>query len=358
LFIDLNNLFLRRNAVSRSISAENPDGSPGGGGRATAETTLHPASANHARELGPGWKLSPCISIGPGETAILMDTDGPGCVRHIWVTLSEKFYRSAVIRVYWDGQAHPSIEVPVGDFFCNSWGARQDIVSQPINVNPTGGMNFYFPMPFREHSRITVENQSSEEMPNLFYQIDYTLEPVHQEALYLHATWRRTNPVPVKENHVLLDRVEGQGQFVGTFVSWEQRSEGWWGEGEIKIWLDDDQEYPTICGTGTEDYFGGAWCFGNDFSAPYLGYRKVSGDDVGSRMIMYRFHVLDPIFFKRRIRIELQAIGWQSDSRYLPLQDDVASVAYWYQTLPSAPLRPLQSLSDRAIDKPGTLSHA
>ena len=352
MFIDLNNLFLRRNAVSRSISAENPDGKPGGGGRATAETTLHPASANHARGLGQGWKLSPCIAIGPGETATLMDTEGPGCIRHIWVTLNERFYRSAVIRVYWDGQTHPSVEAPIGDFFCNSWGAHQDIVSQPVSVNPTGGMNFYFPMPFREHSRITVENQSGEEMPNLFYQIDYTLEPVHQEALFLHATWRRTNPIPVKENHILLDQVEGQGQFVGTFVSWEQRSKGWWGEGEIKIWLDDDDEYPTICGTGIEDYFGGAWCFGDNFSAPYLGYRKVSGDDVGSRMIMYRFHVLDPIFFSRRIRIELQAIGWQSDGRYLPLEDDVASVAYWYQTLPSSPLRPLQNVTERSIDIP------
>lgn len=351
MFVDLNNLFLRRNAVSCSISAENPDGSPGGGGRATPKTTLHPASAHHARELGTGWKLSPCIAIGPGETATLMNTEGPGCIRHIWVTLSERFYRRAVLRVYWEGQAHPSVEVPIGDFFCNSWDARQNILSQPINVNPTGGMNFYFPMPFRQHARITVENQSDEEMPNLFYQIDYTLEPVHHEALYFHATWRRTNPVPSKQNHLLLDRVEGQGQFVGTFVSWEQRSEGWWGEGEIKIWLDDDAEYPTICGTGTEDYFGGAWCFGSDFSAPYLGYQKVSGDDVGSRMTMYRFHVLDPIFFKKRIRIEVQAIGWQSDGRYLPLQDDVASVAYWYQTLPSVEFPQLQGPSDRAIAK-------
>jgi hypothetical protein len=279
-----------------------------------------------------------------------MDTEGPGCIRHIWITMSERFYRQSVLRIYWDHQDHPSVEVPIGDFFCNSWDTRQNITAIPVNVNPTGGMNFYLPMPFGTHARVTVENQSDEEMAHLFYQIDYTLEPVHSEALYLHATWRRTNPVPYKENHLLLDKVDGHGQFVGTFVSWEQRSEGWWGEGEIKIWIDDDDEFPTICGTGTEDYFGGAWCFGGDFSAPYLGYQKVSGDDIGSRMTMYRFHVLDPVFFQRRIRIELQAIGWQSDTRYLPLEDDVASTAYWYQTLPSHPLRTLAPLKDRLIE--------
>ena len=330
MFVDLNNLFLRRSAVSRSITAENPDGLPGGGGRATAETTLHPPSASHARELGPGWKLSPCIAIGAGETATLMDTAGPGCIRHIWMTMSEEFYRRAILRVYWDGSDEPSVETPIGDFFCNAWNSRQNILAIPINVNPTGGMNCYFPMPFRKRARITVENQSDEEMPHLFYQIDYTLEPVHSEALYLHARWQRTDAVPYKENIVLLDDVFGQGQYVGAFVAWEQRSEGWWGEGELKIWLDDDGEYPTICGTGTEDYFGGAWCFGENFSAPYLGYQKVSGDDVGSRMTMYRFHVLDPIYFQERIRIELQALGWQSEQRYLPLKDDVASVCYWY----------------------------
>lgn len=349
MFIDLNNVYLRRNAVSRSISAENPDGSPGGGGRATPETTLHPPSAHNARELGPGWKLSPCIAVGAGQTATIAEIEGSGCIRHIWITMGEKHYRSAVLRMYWDGAEHPSIEVPIGDFFCNSWDSRQNITAIPINVNPTGGMNCYLPMPFRKGAKITVENQAGVELPHLFYQIDYTLESVHPEALYLHANWRRTNPVPYKENHLLLDGVEGQGQFIGTFVSWEQRSEGWWGEGEIKIWLDDDNEFPTICGTGTEDYFGGAWCFGDDFSAPYLGYQKVSGDDIGSRLTMYRFHALDPIFFQSRIRIELQAIGWQSDTRYLPLEDDVASVAYWYQTMPSKPLEPLAPLSDRMI---------
>jgi len=336
MFIDLSNIFLRRNAVSRSISAENPDGSSGGGGRATEATTLHPASAHNARELGPGWKLSPCIAVESGETATLMDHEGPGCIRHIWITLDAKYYRDVVLRVYWDGSDRPSVECPIGDFFCNSWNSRQNITSIPMNVNPSGGMNCYFPMPFRRRARITVENQAPDLLRNLFYQIDFTLEPVPDDALYLHAQWRRENPVHYGVPYTLLDGVEGAGHFVGTFVSWQQNNEGWWGEGEIKVFIDEDEEYPTICGTGTEDYFGGAWGFGADYSAPYLGYRKVSGEGVGSRMTMYRFHVLDPIFFATKLRITLQALGWRSRTRYLPLQDDVSSVAYWYQAVPSA----------------------
>jgi len=347
--IDLGNLYLRRNAVSRSISAENPDGTPGGGGRATAETTMHPPSAHNARELGPGWKLSPCIAIPAGETVTLMDHEGPGCIRHIWMTMDAKYYRDVVLRMYWDDEEWPSVECPIGDFFCNSWNARQNIVAIPINVNPTGGMNCYFPMPFGKRARITVENQAPDELKHLFYQIDFTLEPLPEDALYFHANWRRENPVAYGDTFTLLEEVTGAGQFVGTFVSWQQNNDGWWGEGEIKMFIDDDDEFPTICGTGTEDYFGGAWCFGENFSAPYLGYQKVSGEGTGSRITMYRFHVLDPVFFKRRLHITLQALGWRSRTRYLPLQDDVAATAYWYQTLPAPRLDSLGPLSRREI---------
>jgi len=349
MFIDLSNIYTKRNAVSRSISAENPDGAPGGGGRATAETTLHPPSAQNARELGPGWKLSPCIAIAAGEPAVLMDHEGPGCIRHIWMPLDSKCYRDVVLRVYWDGSDHPSIETPIGDFFCNSWNKRQNIAAIPINVNPSGGMNCYLPMPFRKRAKITIENQAPDLLKHLFYQIDFTLEEMPDEALYLHAQWRRENPVQYGEPYTLLDGVEGAGQFVGTFVSWQQNTEGWWGEGEIKMYIDDDDEYPTICGTGTEDYFGGAWCFGENYSAPYLGYQKVSGDGVGSRLTMYRFHILDPVFFTRRLRITLQALGWRSRTRYLPLQDDVSSVSYWYQTWPASSFPALKAANEREV---------
>ncbi len=350
MLIDLSNIFMKRNAVSRSISAENPGGVPGGGGRATAETTLHPPSANNARELGPGWKLSPCIAIEAGETAVLMDHEGPGCIRHIWMTLDSKCHRDVVLRVYWDGSDRPSIETPIGDFFCNSWNTRQKIASIPINVNPSGGMNCYFPMPFRRNGqglplRTRLRRNSS----------TCSTRSISRSSRY--RTTRCTcmlngggrTPFKYGVPYTLLDGVEGAGQFVGTFVSWQQNTEGWWGEGEIKMFIDDDGEFPTICGTGTEDYFGGAWCFGEDYSAPYLGYQKVSGDGVGSRLTMYRFHVLDPVFFSKKLKITLQALGWRSRTRYLPLQDDVSSVSYWYQTLPTSAFPALPEANEREV---------
>ena len=349
MHIDLSTLYLKRETESRSISAENPDGARGGGARATEKTTLHPPAAQQARDLGPGWKMSPCRSIAAGETITVMDHAGPGVIRHIWLTCDSRFYRDAIIRIYWDGAEHPSVVCPIGDLFCCAWNARQNILAQPVNVNPSGGMNMYFPMPFRKHIRITVENEAPDEMAHFFYTINYTLEPVPDDALYFHAQWRRANPLPYKTEYVLLDGVRGQGQYVGTFMAWQQNSKGWWGEGEIKMYLDGDADFPTICGTGTEDYFGGAWCFGENYSAPYLGYQKVSGTDVGSRMTMYRFHVLDPVFFKQELRITMQALGWRTEQRYLPLQDDIASVVYWYQTLPHNPFPALPDRDAREI---------
>ncbi|HMB91081.1 MAG TPA: glycoside hydrolase family 172 protein [Rhodothermales bacterium] len=349
MHIDLSTLYLKREAESRSISAENPDGARGGGAQATPETTLHPPSAHHARDLGSGWKVSPCRSIAASETVTIMDHAGPGVIRHIWITCDSRFYRDAILRIYWDGAEQPSVECPIGDLFCCAWKERQNILAQPVNVNPSGGMNMYFPMPFREHARITVENEAAEDLAHFFYTINFTLEPVSADALYFHAQWRRTNPLPYQTDYVMLDGVRGQGQYVGTFMAWQQNNKGWWGEGEIKMYLDGDTEYPTICGTGTEDYFGGAWCFGENYSAPYLGYQKISGTDVGSRMTMYRFHVLDPVFFKQDLRVTMQALGWRKEQRYLPLQDDIASVVYWYQTLPHAPFPSLPSRDAREI---------
>jgi hypothetical protein len=331
--IDLGNLFLDRKAESRSLSPENPDGAVGGGAKAD------PGSEGAARELGVGWKVKPCLTLAAGETQTLMDHEGPGVIRHMWFTFAESFYRSVIIRVYWEGQDQPSIEAPLGDLLANTWNCRQDVVAVPINVNPRGGMNIYFAMPFRKHARITIENDSVNELRGFFYTINYTLEEVPREALYFHAQWRRTNPVADAEEYVMIDGIKGRGQYVGTFMAWQQNSAGWWGEGEIKMFLDGDTDHPTICGTGTEDYFGGAWCFGRDFSAPFLGCQSVTGESgkVGARMAMYRFHVHDPVFFKHDLRVHMQALGWRSEHRYLALQDDISAVVYWYQTLPTAP---------------------
>jgi len=345
LNIDLGNIYLKRDAESRSLSAENPTGEKGKGAMAD------PRGEGPARELGQGWKVSPCLSLKAGETVTLMDNDGPGVIRHMWFTFAPEFYRDAIIRIYWDGQDDPSVEAPLGDFMCNSWRCRQDILALPINVNPKGGMNIYFPMPFRKHARITVENDSPDDMQFLFYTINYTLEQVPEDALYFHALWRRSNPLNYAEEYVILDGVKGQGQYVGTFLAWQQNNAGWWGEGELKMFLDGDGEFPTICGTGTEDYFGGAWGFGSDFSAPYLGFIQAvkKSEEVGARMTMYRFHVPDPVFFREDLKVTMQALGWRGEGRFLPLRDDISSVAYWYQTLPHAPLPPLPDRNAREI---------
>ncbi len=350
--IGLANLYRSRKAVSRSLSAENFRAQKGKGGMATVETTLHPGAANSARELGQGWKMSPCLIIPAGETATIMDDSGPGVIRHIWVTMDPRWYRDLILRIYWDGEMNPSVECPVGDFFCNSWGKRQNVLAVPVNVNPSGGMNCFFPMPFQKHARITIENDSPNEMNHFFYTINYTLEDVPSDSLYLHAQWRRANPLTYGTDHLILDDVRGKGQFVGTFMSWQQNNAGWWGEGEIKMFVDGDGEFPTICGTGTEDYFGGAWGFGAEsYSAPYMGFLQVVGKSElpGARMTLYRFHVHDPIFFQTDLKVTMQAIGWRSEGRYLPLQDDIASVAYWYQTLPSAPFPLLPDRNGREV---------
>ena len=338
-------------ARTRSITAENVYGDKGRGGMAELSDTPQPEVVKLgqawdgpnlcARDLGQTWKVRPCITLPQGSTTTLMDVEGPGTIQHIWITVDVKRYRDLILRMYWDGEEEPSVEVPVGDFFCNSWRQRSNIVALPINVNPSGGFNSYFPMPFRKRARITVENRAPEDQRGFFYAINYAVAPVAETEAYFHAQFRRTNPLPYLEDYTILDGVKGQGHYVGTFMAWQQNSDGWWGEGEFKAFIDGDSDFPTICGTGTEDYFGGAWCFGANYSAPFLGYQDLTTVDEGramgrhgNRHIMYRFHLLDPIRFQHDLRVTMQAIGWRSEGRYLPLQDDIASVAYWYQAEP------------------------
>jgi len=342
-------------AETRSISAENVYGEKGRGGMAQVSEVPQPevekigqvwdGPNQCARELGAKWKVRPCITLPKESTTTIMDIEGPATIQHIWITVDPKQHRDLILRMYWDGEETPSVEVPIGDFFCNAWNRATNITALPINVNPTGGLNCYFPMPFRKHARITVENLAPEDQSGFFYTINYSLGPVHESEAYFHAQFRRTNPLKYMEDYTILDGVKGKGHYVGTFMAWQQNNDGWWGEGEFKAYIDGDTEYPTICGTGTEDYFGGAWGFGGNFSAPFLGYQDVTvleqpGHAInrhGNRHIMYRFHILDPIRFKQDLRVTMQAIGWRSEGRYLPLQDDISSVAYWYQAEPHAP---------------------
>jgi hypothetical protein len=350
----MNNLFLispifggiplLSDAETRSISAENPDGARAGGCHAEVDGPAHPGSA-----LGKGWKTRACINLPAGSTTTLMDTDGPGVIQHIWITNDQRLNRDAILRFYWDGEETPSIEVPLGDFFCNGHGLRYDVNSLMVCVNPDGGMNCYWPMPFRRHARITIENQRWEDVGLFFYQITYALTPVPDEAAYLHAQWRRSMTTRQHPEHVILDGVKGRGHYVGTFCAWTQMSNGWWGEGEVKFYMDGDDRHPTICGTGTEDYFGGAWCF-NDrtYSTPFLGYPLFRREpNEVPRHGLYRWHVLDPIRFRQDLRVTVQALGWWPNSHFQPLTDDIATVAYWYQSEPHAPFPTLPPIEER-----------
>ncbi|MGG3453735.1 glycoside hydrolase family 172 protein [Paenibacillus rhizolycopersici] len=340
LDLGLGNLYRMSPAKTRSISAENFTGAKGQGGMATEGT-----GAECARDLGQGWKISPSVNIAPGQTFTVADIDGPGAIQHIWLTCFPDSWRHLILRMYWDGESEPSVETPLGDFFCNGWCERSNVNSLPVAVNPAGGMNSYWVMPFRQKAKITVENRMGSSVV-LYYQIDYTLTEVPDDAAYFHAQWRRSNPLRYKDVHVLLDGVRGKGHYVGTYLAWQVNNNGWWGEGEIKFYMDGDQEYPTICGTGTEDYFGGAWNFEQpkgeyaSFSTAYLGLHQIIKPDglyrSQQRFGMYRWHVMDPIRFESDLRVTIQALGWRSGGRYLPLQDDIASVSYWYQSEPHA----------------------
>ena len=342
-------------AQTRSISAENPTGEKGGGAHATEGTGAHAA-----RELGKGWKVSPSIDLEPGSVTVLADVDGPGIIQHMWFTCDPRWWRQLVLRFYWDGEDAPSVAVPLGDFFCNGWCQRATVNSLPIAVMSAGGMNSYFEMPFRKHARITVENLNQKAKPTLFYQITYALCEVSDQHAYFHACWRRSNPLAYMDVHTILEGVQGHGHYVGTYLAWQANSNGWWGEGEVKFYMDGDGEYPTICGTGTEDYFGGAWAFegseGNQygaFTSPYLGFHQVITPQgffhANTRFGMYRWHLQDPIRFAENLRVTVQALGWRDDTRYLPLQDDIASVAYWYQTEPHVPLAAIGNKNDLEV---------
>ena len=325
---------------SRSICPENFDGAPGGGARATTGT-----GASCARDLGPGWKISPSVDVAAGQTFTLAEIEGPGQITHFWITTHVDNWRTLILRAYWDGCDEPAVEVPYGDFFCNGWGVFAQVTSQMIAANPNGGFNSYWPMPFRTSAKLTVENTSTVDV-RVYYQISYELGGDHSEDGYFHAQWRRSNPLADKTPHTIVEGVEGAGQYVGTYIAWGVNSPGWWGEGEVKFYLDGDDEYPTICGTGTEDYFGGAWNFDvpgqgyTSYCTPYLGLPQVLRPDglyaSQQRFGLYRWHVVDQIRFRDHLRVTIQALGWRAGWRYLPLHDDIASTAFFYLDRPSA----------------------
>jgi hypothetical protein len=353
LGLHLGNLSLLSNARTRSISPENFTGEKGRGGMAIEGTGAEPG-----RDLGRGWKISPSIVIGPGERRVLADIEGPGAIQNIWMTPTGR-WRNSILRIHWDGAEQPSVECPVGDFFACGWGEYAQVSSLAVCVNPGSAFNCYWEMPFRRRCLMTMTNIDDVEM-TLYYQVSYTLTEVPEDAAYFHAQFRRTNPLAFKTAYTILGGVAGRGHYVGTYLAWGSNSPGWWGEGEIKFFMDGDDTYPTICGTGTEDYFGGSYNFDlgkerggyREFTTPYTGLQVIRPDGLyrsQMRFGMYRWHVTDPIRFEQDLRVTIQALGWGSRGRYVPLQDDIASVAYWYQTEPHAAFPKLPSKDELEI---------
>lgn len=338
----LGDLALLSSAQTWSISPENFDGSKGGGAKATDGT-----GAQCARDLGQGWKISPSVEIEPGETFELANIPGAGVITHIWATTHRNNWRRLILRAYWDGADTPAVETPYGDFFGSGWGEFAQLSSQMVAANPNGGFNSYWPMPFTDGARLTLENRSAEKVV-VYYQITYETGRELTGAGYFHAQFHRSNPLPYKQTHPIIDTVSGHGKYVGTYLAWGVNNTGWWGEGEIKFYLDGDTDFPTIAGTGTEDYIGGAWNFDVpgrgyvEFSTPYLGLHQVIRPDglysSQQRFGMYRWHVVDPINFQQDLRVDIQALGWQTGGRYRPLTDDISSVGYFYLDAPSANL--------------------
>lgn len=340
------NMFRLSNAVSRSISAENPDGAVSGGALATEGT-----GAGCAVRFGKGWKVSPSKNVEPGEILTLADIAGSGAIQSIWLggTVSRDF----ILRFYWDNQEQPSVECPLPDFFAAGWTCTKgalnaefaQLSSIMVSVNPNKGMNCFWTMPFRKRALVTVENRSTNTQC-IYYQINYTLsDDIPDDAAYFHAQFRCALPLKEGENYTILDGVSGKGQYVGTALSVGLNGPGdWWGEGEVKFYLDGEND-PTICGTGTEDYFLGSynWDVGGEYrkyNSLYAGmfyYKKPNQYDSQMRFSMYRWHVVDPIRFEKSIKVTIQDLGWSEQGGYRQRRDDFYSVSYWYQTLDTAP---------------------
>lgn len=369
---ELDNVLHYNGEKSRTISGENKNGTPG-------------AAAMQAGKLGPSRKGSPDISLEAGETVTLADIQGPAEIRHIWFTVTDRttkgsfVLRDLILRIYWDDEVSPSVETPLGDFFCNGFGTRCQVNSLPIVVNPTGGMNSYFKMPFNHHARITITNEHPAFIKHFFYTINYVIKSQPDlKSLYFHARWNRENPVKLGNDYTVIDSIKGHGYYVGTYMAICALERYWWGEGEFKFFIDEDGQYPTVTSTGTEDYFGGAWAFHErkfgerphalTYSTLYQGYPFQSthdhtrdrfsagkpdpnpvhafGDDALPMHGLYRWHLPDPIAFDTQLRVTYQDLG-NDDIGLFERADDISTVAYWYQAEPHAAQQPILSRRQR-----------
>lgn len=319
---------------ARAISGENPTGERGVSGMA-------------ASQLGVGRKGAPNITIRAGETANLCDIAGPGTIRHIWmagtINGDRMSLRSAVIRAYWEGQEHPSIECPLGDLMGLAHAKVTSYQSAVHSVGENTALNIWLPMPFEKRARMTLTNESGKDI-TLWYQIDYTIKDKHPKDFgRLHVSFRRENPTTMKKDFVIMEKRLGRGRYMGAVLGIRTLEPNWWGEGEIKIYSDGDREFPTICGTGSEDYV--CLSYGVQHTPFYLHGCSLNKDGFIS---MYRWHLPDPIYWEKECYITIQQIGWR-DGLY-ERQDDWSAAAFWYEAVPSEPLPAFPTLDERVAN--------
>lgn len=355
-------LRMPKNITSRAFNAENPEGKKG-------------SAAQAASRLGVGRKGSPATTLNPGEELVLADVTGPGVIRHIWITCAadtENYpfvYRNLVLKCWWDESPEPSVVVPLGDFFCCGGAVSGRVDSLPIVVAPNSGFNAFIAMPFAKNARIVVESQHPDPLEGFFYQVDCTVgDDLGDSFGYFHADWRRSNATTGKGNdHVVLDNVTGRGSYLGTFVSVTSLERFWWGEGEIKFYVDGDDDWPSLTSTGLEDYVGGSWAFQDalrkdpepvpgTYSSHSLGFTRVQTKETTKhsgyeramppQFDMYRWHLMDPIHFAQDLKVTLQQIGhW--DHGLFERNDDISTVAYWYLDKPMEVGQHLGTIEDR-----------
>lgn len=305
-------------------------------------------------------------TVTPGQTLTLLDVDGPGEISHMWFTLADGepfFLKRIVLRIYWDGEESPSVEAPIGDFFGQGTGEYVPWQSEVLTVSHDRAMNSYFPMPYAHHAKITITNDGKESLGSLYWNIDYRTDvrPLPKDTLYFHAQYRQAQPNhgwtgqwyengdPIvnyrrnpdgKDNYVWME-AQGHGQFVGVTMSILQNQDGWWGEGDDMFFVD-GATTPTFIGTGSEDYFLGAWDFGGSgYSLPLNGAPLVGQEIAGSRWSVYRFHLDSPIPFTKSLKATIE--HGHANHR----SDTYSSVAYWYQAEPHAAFPPLPDVNDR-----------
>jgi hypothetical protein len=312
-----------------------------GAGRSRAITSADPNPNSNADRIK---------YVTPGETKVLADIKGPGVIRHIWLTFSEarpnwlEANGSArpdeiVLRMYWDDAKEPAVEVPLGDFFGSGFGLRRELKSVPVQVEGGDAYNCYWPMPFFKHGLITITNEGQKNVRSFYYHIDFTEDDqLPEKTPYFCAQYRNEFPEKTGGDYLILD-AEGEGHYVGTVMSVRSRSPYWFGEGDAKFYVDGEKK-PTIQGTGTEDYFLMAWGL-EETQFPYFGctYMSSNFEDLGVEYSLYRWHIADPVRFTKSLRFEIEHKGWISGDEtesgkvegHVEREDDMATVAFWYQ---------------------------